>query len=72
MIDDTDFQHSIVFLNCCVFVDPTVFSRFLGQAFDTANHELEITSTCTIQNEGDTVVQWKYNSDNSLPNCIRK
>ena len=42
-----------------------------GQAFDT-NYTAELVNTCDYQSDDATQVDWTYNANNALPNCIRK
>ena len=42
-----------------------------GQAFDT-NYTTELVNTCDYQSDDATQIDWTYNANNALPNCIRK
>ena len=42
-----------------------------GQAFDD-NYTMELVNTCDYQSYDATQLDWTYNANNPLPNCIRK
>ena len=42
-----------------------------GQAFDT-NYTKELVNSCNYQSLDATELDWTYNANNPLPNCIRK
>ena len=43
----------------------------VGQAFDT-NYTKELVNSCNYQSLDATELDWTYNANNPLPNCIRK
>ena len=48
-----------------------LYSCPLGKAFD-GNYTQKLNNTCGLHDAGSAVPRWKYNTDHTLPNCIRK